>query len=90
MPPDKQQQIQQQMGAWAHLSPAERNVARQRYQSLRQLPPEQRQEMQRKWQEYQQLSPEQRRELANRRPPGAAGASPAMSPTPAPPAAAPK
>jgi hypothetical protein len=64
--PAEQQRVQQQMGAWVHLTPEQRKLAREQYKSLHQLPPEQRQQVMQKWQEYQRLTPEQRQALANR------------------------
>jgi hypothetical protein len=40
MTSEQQQRVQQQMGAWAQLTPAERAIAREQYKSLRSLPPE--------------------------------------------------
>jgi hypothetical protein len=77
MPPPQQQRIQDQMGAWARLTPDQRRVAREQFKTLRQLPPEQRQAVRQKWQEYQQLPPEKRQELA---------AHPVVHPAAAPPA----
>jgi hypothetical protein len=57
------------MREWSHLTPDQRNAARERYKSLKSLPPDKKNEVRRKWQEYQSLPPEQRHELATK--PGA-------------------
>jgi hypothetical protein len=54
MTQDQQQRLQDRMQAWAKLTPAQRRVARENYQSLRQLPRPQRGEVKQKWQQYQQ------------------------------------
>ena len=84
MPPAQQERVQQQMGAWASLTPEQRRIAREQYKSLKQLPPERR-AVREKWQEYQQLPPEKRRELARKgENASAAGKPKAPAPTPAP------
>jgi len=40
MPAAQQERVQQQMGAWASLTPEQRRIAREQYKSLKQLPPE--------------------------------------------------
>lgn len=54
MKPDEQQRLQSRMQDWANLTPAQRRVARENYQSLKQLPNSQRGEVKQKWQQYQQ------------------------------------
>jgi hypothetical protein len=54
MAPDEQQRLQSRMQDWANLTPAQRRVARENYQSLKQLPRTQRGEVKQKWQQYQQ------------------------------------
>ena len=68
----------------AHLTPEQRNQARQEYKTIKQLPPDQRQQVQQKWEEHQQLPPEKRRELASRggAPPQPSGATPKPSGAP--------
>ena len=51
MKPDEQQRLQSRMQDWASLTPAQRRVARENYQSLRQLPRSQRGEVRQKWQQ---------------------------------------
>ena len=55
MKPDEQQRLQSRMQDWAALTPAQRRVARENYQSLRQLPRPQRGEVKQKWQQYQRI-----------------------------------
>lgn len=57
MKPDEQQRLLSRMQDWANLTPAQRQVARENYQSLRQLPRTQRGEVKQKWQQYQQSTP---------------------------------
>lgn len=54
MQPDEQQRLQRRMQAWANLTPAQRRVARENYQTLKQMPRSQRGEVRQKWQQYQQ------------------------------------
>lgn len=54
MKPDEQQRLQSRMQDWANLTPAQRRVARENYQSLKQLPQSQRGEVKQKWQQHQQ------------------------------------
>ena len=68
------------MRAWAELTPAQRQVAREQFKTLKKLPPEQRQDVVQKWQEYQQLPPETRRELGAVPAAPSAGAKPAPAP----------
>lgn len=56
MAPDEQQRLQSRMQDWANLTPAQRRVARENYQSLKQLPRTQRGEVKQKWQQQQQSS----------------------------------
>jgi len=71
MKPPEQERLKKRMQEWAALSPAERKVAREKYQSLKREP-KKRDELKRRWQEYEQ-----------QRPPGAVPAPPAASETPA-------
>lgn len=57
MKADEQQRLQSRMQDWAALTPAQRRVARENFQSLQQLPRAQRGEVKQKWQEYQQSTP---------------------------------
>ncbi len=57
MKPDEQQRLQSRMQDWANLTPAQRRVAREKYQSLKQLPRAERSEIRRRWWQRQQ-SPE--------------------------------
>lgn len=57
MKPDEQQRLQSRMQDWANLTPAQRRVAREKYQSLKQLPRTERGEIRRKWWQRQE-SPE--------------------------------
>ena len=83
---DPQQRVQQQMQAWAKLTPAERRDARERYQKLSKLPPEQKKVVSKKWQEYQQLPEEQKQQLSAsaKAAPTATKAAAAPTSTPAP------
>ena len=54
MRPDEQQRLQARMQHWANLTPAQRRVARENYQSLKQLPRTERGEIRRKWWQRQQ------------------------------------
>lgn len=54
MKPDEQQRLQSRMQDWANLTPAQRRVAREKYQSLKQLPRTERGEIRRKWWQRQQ------------------------------------
>ena len=58
MKADEQQRLQSRMQDWANLTPAQRRVARENYQSLKQLPHPQRGEVKQKWQQSQQPSPQ--------------------------------
>jgi hypothetical protein len=71
MPADEQQRVQQRMGAWAAMTPAERGRARLSFQEAKQLDP---QERQARWQAYQSLPAEQRQALVQR---GNAASAPA-------------
>ncbi len=53
MKPDEQQRLQSRMQDWANLTPAQRRVARENFQTLQQLPRAQRGEVRQKWQQYQ-------------------------------------
>lgn len=57
MKADEQQRLQSRMQDWAALTPAQRRVARENFQSLQQLPRAQRGEVKQKWQEHQQSAP---------------------------------
>jgi hypothetical protein len=84
MPPDERERIQQRMGEWARMTPAERGQARLSFQEAKQLSPQQRQA---RWEAYQALPEDERRALANRAQPKVEKARPAAS---APLAAVPK
>lgn len=58
MSPDEQQRLQNRMQSWVALTPAERRVARENYQSLKQLPQPQRREIRQKWRDQQLQQPE--------------------------------
>jgi hypothetical protein len=81
---DPQERIQAQMREWSRLTPAQRNAARERYNSLKSLPPDKKNDMRRKWQEYQSLPPDKKRELAARPAPPKVAAPPHASPAPPP------
>lgn len=80
MPAADQQRVQERMGEWARMTPAERGRARLSFQESKQFSPEQKQA---RWEAYQALPDDQRRALAERNRPGraaspraAAGSSP--------------
>ena len=55
MKADEQQRLQRRMQAWAALTPAQRQVARENYKALQQLPrPQQPGELRQKWDQHQQ------------------------------------
>jgi hypothetical protein len=54
MKPDEQQRLQTRMKEWAALTPEQRRVAREKYQTIKKLPPEQRAQVKSQWQQYQQ------------------------------------
>jgi hypothetical protein len=56
MKPAEQERLQKRMQEWAKLTPAERRVAREKYQSLKK-DPQKRDEVKRRWQEYEQTRP---------------------------------
>jgi hypothetical protein len=84
MPPDERERMQQRMGEWARMTPAERGQARLSFQEAKQLSPQQRQA---RWEAYQALPEDERRALASRAQPKADKVKPAAS---APLAAVPK
>lgn len=45
----EQQRVQLRIKDWAKLTPAQRDLARKKYQKMKQLPPEKRQELKQKW-----------------------------------------
>ena len=53
MKPAAQKRLQKRMHAWAQLTPAERQEARERYKRLRKLSRERRKEIQEQWEESQ-------------------------------------
>ncbi len=53
MKPAQQQRLQKRMEEWALLSPAERKVAREKYQTIKKLPPQKRNEVKQRWEEYE-------------------------------------
>ena len=54
MKPQEQQRLQKNMADWAKLTPAQRKVARDKYQTLKKLPPDKRREVAAQWKQYQQ------------------------------------
>jgi Protein of unknown function (DUF3106) len=54
MTADEQQRLQSRMRDWASLTPAQRRVARENYQSLKQLPRAERGEARQRWYQNQQ------------------------------------
>lgn len=54
MKPQEQQRLQKNMTDWAKLTPAQRKVARDKYQTLKKLPPDKRREVAAQWKQYQQ------------------------------------
>lgn len=54
---DEQQRLQSRMQEWANLTPAQRRVARENYESFKQLPRSQRGEIKQKWEQQQSASP---------------------------------
>jgi hypothetical protein len=54
MKPPEQERLQKRMQEWAKLTPAERRVAREKYQTLKREPPQKRDEVKRRWHEYEQ------------------------------------
>lgn len=61
----EQERLQDNMRAWAMLTPQQRLAARDKYREVNQMTPEERASLKQKWQEYQvQREEEQRRNLA--------------------------
>ena len=60
MSSDEQERVQERMAAWSRLSPQERGVARQQFQSFRLIDAE---ELRSSWDAYQSLAPEDRERL---------------------------
>jgi Protein of unknown function (DUF3106) len=54
MKPAEQVRLQTRMKDWAKLTPEQRRVAREKYQSIKKLPPEKREQIKAQWQQYQQ------------------------------------
>ncbi len=54
MKPDEQARLQHRMQDWAALTPAQRRVARENYQTLRQLPRPPSGELRQKWDQHKQ------------------------------------
>ena len=54
MQPDEQARLQRRMQEWAALTPAQRRVARENYQTLRQLPRPPSGELRQKWDQHKQ------------------------------------
>ena len=72
LPETERQRIQQRMGEWARMTPAERGRARLQFQETRQISAEDRHA---RWEQYQALPDDARRELAKRARSGAKPAS---------------
>lgn len=53
MKPQEQQRLQTRMKAWSALTPEQRRVAREKYQTVKKLPPAKRKEVELQWQQYQ-------------------------------------
>jgi len=53
MKPQEQQRLQKRMKKWAALTPEQRRVAREQYQSVKKLPTAKRKDVRQQWQEYQ-------------------------------------
>ena len=83
MKPQEQQRLQKNMTDWAKLTPAQRKVARDKYQTLKKLPPEQRREVAAQWKQYQQSLAAQP-ELSPSDPPAPPEPQTAEAPAPAP------
>lgn len=54
MKPKEQQRLQTRMNAWAALTPEQRRIAREKYQTVKKLPLAKRKEVELQWQQYQQ------------------------------------
>ncbi|MBV9892447.1 MAG: DUF3106 domain-containing protein, partial [Rhizobacter sp.] len=63
LPPEERTRIQTRMSEWARMTPAERGLARMRFEEARQVPATDRSA---RWQAYQALPPEQRAQYAAR------------------------
>ena len=63
LPPEERTRIQARMTEWARMTPAERGLARMRFEEARQVPATDRSA---RWQAYQALPPEQRAQYAAR------------------------
>ena len=63
MSPQEQVRIQARMADWARLSPQERGVARQQFQTAKRVAPTDRNSQ---WEAYQALAPDEKRQLAAR------------------------
>ena len=63
LPAEEQQRVQQRMGEWARMTPAERQQARFGFKGVQQIKADDRQA---KWEAYQSLPPERRQELADK------------------------
>lgn len=67
LPMEEQQRLRQRMAEWSRMSPAERQKARQGFQSAAELRAEDKQaKLQAKWEAYRALSPEKRQQLQER------------------------
>ena len=75
----EQQRLQERMGEWVALSPADRARARLNFADAKQLPADERKA---KWEAYNALSDEDKRRLAQRVPPRPSGAAIATRPVP--------
>lgn len=64
MSAQEQERLQDNMRAWAMLTPTQRLAARDRYRELGQMPPEERAALKEKWQEYQMQREEERQRSA--------------------------
>jgi hypothetical protein len=65
MSPQEQRRLQNRMQDWVSLSPAQRRLAREKYQSLRELPRPERGEIRQRWREYQRSEREKTPPLAS-------------------------
>lgn len=72
MPASERDRVQERMGEWARLTPAQRTQARLQFQEVRQVPQDERQA---RWQAYQALSEAERQQLSQRAQPAAGKAS---------------
>ncbi len=75
MLPQEQERVQERMADWAKLSPEQRGVTRQQFQTAKRAAPQDRPAQ---WEAYQALPPEQKRRLADQaaRPAAASASSP--------------